>query len=259
MEPRNAKLKTVEKALMLLETMAEHNAPLSLTQVVQITNLSFSTAYRLMNTLLLNGFVEREKATEHYKLGLKTFLVGNAALQNIESRSVALPYLSQLAHACCETVYLAVFFNQHVIYSDCIKKNTGPIQIGIQIGVPIPACQTSSGKVLLSHLPLVEQKTFAEIYLQNELISDKDVFLDELSKIKLQGFCFSKTYFGDSISELSFPVFSYIKACIGTVSVFLPAGKEVLSDHEEALLIHFRKTSMDISRAMGYSVKNDSG
>jgi DNA-binding IclR family transcriptional regulator len=251
-EPRNVKLKTVEKALTILEILAERSVPLSLTQIVQITKLSFSTAYRLMNTLWLKGFVERENNTDFYKLGLKAVLVGNAAMQNIELRPIALPYLNQLAQICGESIFLAIFFNQNVIYFDCVKT-PGPIQIGIQIGVPIPACRTSSGRVLLSNLPLSEQQSLAEIYFQDKLISDKDKFLVELKRIKFQGFCSMKSDYGGMIYEISFPIYNYFKVCIGTVSVFLSSNQKELSEQEDILLRHIKKTSLEISRAMGYS------
>ena len=94
-EPKEIKVKTVERTLMLLEIMAEESTPLSLTKLGNLSKLSVSTTYRLLSALCRSGFIEKERATGHYKLGLKSFLIGNAALQSVELRPTALPYMER--------------------------------------------------------------------------------------------------------------------------------------------------------------------
>jgi IclR family acetate operon transcriptional repressor len=257
--PKEIKVKTVERTLGLLEVLAEQSTPLPLTRIGQIAKLSVSTTYRLLNTLCRSGFVERDKTTGHYRLGLKAFLIGNAALKNIELRPIALPHLDQLAQNLGESIFLAILSNQNVIYSDCIKT-VGPIQVGIQTGMPIPACQTSSGKVLIAYLSLQEQQGLAEFFLSNHLLSDKQKFLEELTSIKLQGFCSGMSGVGETIREISVPIFNYLRMCVGTISIFRLINGAVLTDMEENILTLVKKTSIDISRAMGYPypvIKND--
>jgi IclR family transcriptional regulator, acetate operon repressor len=250
-EPKEIKVKTVERTLDLLGVLAEQNTPIPLTRVSQIAKLSISTTYRLLSTLCRSGFVERDKISAHYRLGLKAFLIGNAALQNIELRPIALPHLNQLALNLGESIFLAIISNQNVIYSDCIRT-AGPIQVGIQTGMPIPACQTSSGKVLIANLSLHEQQVLAEFFLSNHLLTDKQKFLEELTSIRLQGFCSGMSGVGETIREISVPIFNYLRMCAGTISVFRMVNGAVLTEVEENILTLVRKTSIDISRAMGY-------
>jgi IclR family acetate operon transcriptional repressor len=105
---REIRVQTVERSLMLLEILAEQNTPLTLTRIGQLTKLNLSSAYRILNTLCRSGFVEREKVTGHYQLGLKAFLIGNAVLQRLNIREVALPHLNQLVQNINESVYLAI-------------------------------------------------------------------------------------------------------------------------------------------------------
>lgn len=242
---RDIKIKTVEKALTLLEILAEQNVSLPLTRLTQLSKISLSTCYRLMNTLWRNGFVERDNATDCYKLGFKAFLIGNAALQNIDLRPIAMPYLKQLAEVCDESIFLAILFGQNVTYLENVKKSDS-IQVGIQTGVPIPACYTSSGKLLLANLPISEQKALTEIYLSNRQINDKEKFLDELKSIKSQDFCSGVSGLGGTI-EISAPIYNYLKACVGTISIFR------LTNNTETknVLCLIKKTSIEISRAIG--------
>ncbi len=251
-ELREVKVKTVERTLMLLEILAENNSLLSLTKLSQLSKLSISTTYRLLNTLCRSGFVERDKLTGHYKLGLKAFLIGNAALQSVELRPTALPYLTQLADTVSESIYLSVLSTHNIIYSDCVKT-AGPIQIGIQTGIPVPACQTSSGKVLLSFLQSAERQKWHEVYRNSQLIDNANQFELELTQIRNQGYAAEVSNFSRTVREISVPIFNYLKTCVGALSVFRPVFGETLNQDEQQLLVRLHATAVEISRAMGYS------
>lgn len=250
-EPKEVKVKTVEKTLKLLELLAEQSSPIPLTKLGQMSKLSLSTVHRLLNTLCRSGFVEREKATGYYKLGLKAFLIGNAALQNVELRPTALPFLNQLMEITKESVYLAILSNQDVIYADTVKA-IGPMQIGMQTGVPIPACQTSSGKVLLAYLAISEQQSLADAFVAKSLIDNKESFLAVIQNIKEQGFYSEITALGGNVREISAPIFNHLKICIGAASIFIPGYNGQAIDNEHDLIKMLKATANDISKAMGY-------
>lgn len=251
-EPKEVKVKTVEKTLKLLEILAEYSAPLPLTRLGQISKLSLSTAHRLLNTLCHSGFVERDQATGHYKLGLKAFLVGNAALKNVELRPVALSFMNKLSKQIEESVYLAILSGRDVIYSDAVKTSR-PIQIGIQTGLPVPACQTSSGKILLAYLPLTEVQFFLCEYQGKELIADSNRFVEELRQIKENGFASEIAVLGGNIREMSAPIFNHLGVCIGTIGVFHPAYHGLLTDAEQQVMAQVKETAAEISKALGFS------
>lgn len=119
---REIRVQTVERSLMLLEILAEQNTPLSLTRIAQLANLNISSVYRILNTLCRSGFVEQEKTTSQYQLGIKAFLIGNAVLQRINIREVALPYLEQFALKNHESIYLAILSNRNVVYTDAVRS-----------------------------------------------------------------------------------------------------------------------------------------
>lgn len=250
-ELKEVKVKTVEKTLSLLELLATQNVPLSLTRIGHLSSMSISTAYRLLNTLNRSGFVERDQLTGHYQLGIKAFLIGNAALQKVELRDVALPHLNRLSKSCQESVYLAIFSQQSVFYSDCVKTNN-PIQIGIRTGTPFPACQTSSGKVFIAYLTLEEQLELIEFYLRNNYIKDSQSFLKELAQIQKNGYSAGTSDFGGVVREFSAPIFKNSNLCVGAISIFGTVYGEELTDAEKAIISQLKNTSVEISKSLGY-------
>jgi IclR family acetate operon transcriptional repressor len=249
-ELKEVKVKTVEKSLTLLELLAAQTAPLSLTRIGQLSALSISTTYRLLNTLCRSGFVERDKQTSCYKLGLKAFLIGNAALQKVELRSVALPYLTQLARKAASPIYLAIFSQPNVFYSDCIKTSN-PIQIGIQTGTPFPACQTNSGKVFLACLTLEEQLDLVDYYVKNSLVRDTQAFLKELALIQKNGYTSGAEELGGKVREFSVPLYNHTRKCVGVISIFSSFHGAALTETEQKTLTQLRNTSLEISQALG--------
>jgi DNA-binding IclR family transcriptional regulator len=250
-EQREIRVQTVERSLMLLEVLAEQNTPLTLTRIGQLTKLNLSSAYRILNTLCRSGFVEREKTTGNYQLGLKAFLIGNAVLQRLNIREIALPHLNQFVQNNKESIYLSILSNQNVVYTDAVRT-MGPIQIGIQTGLQVPACQTNAGKILLANLTKQEQQLLSTQYLQEQLISNQQSFLSELDSLKTHGFSDGAINFKDIIREISVPVYSYLGKCVGAISVFLQVNNSITQEQEHILLDQVNMTAKTISSAMGY-------
>ena len=247
---REIRVQTVERSLMLLEILAKQNTPLTLTRIGQLTQLNLSSAYRILNTLCRSGFVEREK-TGQYQLGLKAFLIGNAVLQRLNIHEVALPHLNQFVENNKESIYLAILSNQSVVYTDAVKT-MDPIQIGIQTGLLVPACQTNSGKILLANLTKLEQQSVVVQYFQENQISDQQAFQKELDFLKRQGFAEGLTDFKEKICEISVPVYNYLGKCAGAISVFLQVNNFTTGEQRLLLLDQVNKTAKTISLAMGY-------
>jgi DNA-binding IclR family transcriptional regulator len=246
---REIRVQTVERALMILEVMAKQNDTLPLTQIGKLVKLNLSTTYRLLNVLCRSGFVEREKGSGNYRLGLKAFLIGNTVLQRIDIREVAMPYLNQLMQVSGESVYLAILSGQNVVYADSVKT-TGPIQISIQTGVQIPACKTNAGKVLLAHLDKQEQHFYAGQYMRDYLIESEQIFLTELDNIRYKRYCAGVSSFKENIHEISAPVYNYLNKCGGAISIFYQANN-ALPSQERTLLEQVIESSRSISQAMG--------
>lgn len=249
-KPREIKVKTVERTLMLLEIMAEQSRSLTLTRLSQLSRLSVSTTYRLLCTLSRSGFVERVPISGEYKLGIKAFLIGNAAMQVIDQRSIAMPILNRLAGECDGSLYLAMLSGSNVIYTDSVKTS-GPLQIGIQTGIPLPACKTCSGKVLLAYATHAEQARLAGIYHDDRLIDDISGFLNDLREIEKRGYHTEISAFDGGIRELSVPLFDRTQTCTGAISVFRAGSGSDLGDADHSLLEKLILTGREISKAMG--------
>jgi len=69
-------IKVLNKSLSILETLLQHNSPMSMTEISEKLGLYPSTIHRILDTLKHWGYVEQESNNQKYQLGLKLLELG---------------------------------------------------------------------------------------------------------------------------------------------------------------------------------------
>ena len=87
-----------------------------------------------------------------YRLGLQMYELGVTVFPNLDLHEAALPVLASLREATGESVQMGVLDQLDVVY---VERLEGPrtVRIFHRAGHRLPAHATSTGKVLLAHLP----------------------------------------------------------------------------------------------------------
>jgi IclR-like helix-turn-helix domain-containing protein len=99
-------IQSVDRALVLLETIAEAGGEASLTDLANRTGLNISTCHHLLTTLIQRGFAAKMPGRRLYALGGRILYLGHACLQ-VDLPRRAQPYLETINQATGETVHLA--------------------------------------------------------------------------------------------------------------------------------------------------------
>ena len=146
---------SVDRALTILASLGD--GPASLEQAAGSIDVHKSTALRLLRTLEAHGFVHRQ-SDHRYRLGGRLFSLAQQALEEVDVRQVAAPYLASLNERYGHTVHLAVLEDGEVVYLDKVESRY-PVSPGSwlgsasRIGRRVPASATALGRVLLADLP----------------------------------------------------------------------------------------------------------
>src|SRR3954463_13187965 len=90
-------LASVDRALGLLDALAELPSGARVSELAQRTGVNQSTVSRLLGTLMARGFVDRDDATARYRLGLRLVAYADAVLAGLDVRTIARPHLERLA------------------------------------------------------------------------------------------------------------------------------------------------------------------
>ncbi len=223
---RKAKtVQSVDRTLAILETLANHREPISLTLLSVKLGLNISTVHRLLNTLIVAGFVEQEPNQGHYRLGLKTFEIGNAALYNLDIRSIAKPYLKELVDRCSETANLSVLNHGDVVYIDQVES-PNIVKMFAQPGTRGPAYCTASGKVLLAALTPVEVNQIIKetkfFKYTDSTITDPELLKEEIAKVRQQNYAIDFGELEEGVQCVAAPIRNHEGKTIAAISVSGP-------------------------------------
>ncbi|HEY7197309.1 MAG TPA: IclR family transcriptional regulator [Gaiellaceae bacterium] len=148
-QPAVRHVAAVERAVAVLDALANGQAELGTNEIARRTGINASTVSRLLATLVGAGFVEHVGATGRYRLGLRLLELGNAVLGRLDLREVARPELAALAEKTGETATLSAPGEGHAVTVDFVQSRSTVLSVA-RLGRPSMAHATATGKVLLA-------------------------------------------------------------------------------------------------------------
>jgi len=217
--------------------------------------LDRSTTYRLLLSLEKCGLVEKDKKTGEYSLGLGVFEIGNTYLRQMDFIQASKPVMAELAAKVQETVHLAVLSGMEIVYVD---KVDSPRTLGVmsKIGQRGPLHSTALGKVLLAFQPEAESsRMIKQIKLKPftaNTISSRTKLMDELKKVRRQGYAFDFTESEQGVECIAAPIRNHLGDTVAALSISGPERK-INTPQEKQYIDQVMKAAALISSKMGYA------
>jgi IclR family transcriptional regulator, acetate operon repressor len=114
-DPRDGGVQSVDRALSIIETLAEDDEGYRLSDLAVRTGLSTSTVHRLLATLEKRRFVQFDRDGSKWHVGAQSFSVGATFARRRNFTAQAMPYLRKLRDQTRETANLAVVDDEAII------------------------------------------------------------------------------------------------------------------------------------------------
>src|SRR5512144_3049580 len=108
-------IQAVSHALDVLEQFRDHDEELGVTELSKRLKLHKNNVFRLLATLESRGYIEQNKATENYRLGIRCLQLGQTYVTHMGLLRQARPIIESLAHTANETAFVAVFRKAAVV------------------------------------------------------------------------------------------------------------------------------------------------
>lgn len=144
-------VQSLERAFGLLEAIAVAEEPPSLAELSRATGLHTSTAFHLVRTLIVLGYVRQDEA-KRYRVGPRLFMQAAGAFTENELVNLAMPHLRRLADDTGETAHLGVRADAGIAVIAKVEARS-TVRTSERLGIIRPAHCTAIGKVLLAALP----------------------------------------------------------------------------------------------------------
>ncbi len=212
----NYLIQSVSHALDVIEELCKAEGEMGVTELSKSLKLHKNNVFRLLATLELRGYVEQNKLTENYRLGVKALQIGQAYVAQSALVARVTPILRTLSEELGETVSFAVLQNGTVMYPVSIESKR-PVRVNGRTGVTTSAKQSAVGRLLLAQLPDAE---LAEFLTGN---TPQDVAIrNALSELRSSGTIADKGAIEADVLTVSKVVMGNGREVMGAIEILAP-------------------------------------
>lgn len=247
-------VQSVERALSILEVLADYEDGIGIAEISEKAGLHKSTVYRLINTLIHKNYVEQNQDTSKYFLTLKLFELGSRKIGKIDLAPTAKPYLKELVEKTGEVVHLVVREKNRIVYIDKIEPEKS-IMMYTRIGMSKPMYCTAMGKAIMAELEDDEvakiwNESDKKVYTENTIVKLEEL-KENLKDVRLKGYAIDNQEVEKGIICLGAVIKNYDGSICGAISV---SGSIItLTDEKiEYVSEQLVKCAKDISKKLGY-------
>ena len=217
-------IQSVDRALYLLETIAEAGGETTLTDLSNRTGLNISTCHHLLATLIQRGFVAKIPGRRLYALGNRIVYLSHACLQ-VDLPRRADPYLEKINATTGETVHLATLQGDSVVML-AVKEARHAVRVDTgRIGRIEAPHATSLGKAIFAWLPESDLDRFFVNGMKRcteNTITDPAAFHEAMCKVRREGYAFDREEHLPGVICIGAAIRDQAGTVIGAISASTP-------------------------------------
>ena len=219
-------IQSVDRALGLLEALADSGGEASLSELARRTSLNISTCHHLLSTLINWGYVAKVPGRRAYALGARVLYLGQACLRQVDLPRRAQPHIDRINAATGEMVHLAVLQSDNIVTllkresRHAVRVDTG------MIGQSDAAHATATGKAMLAWLPEEQIRRIVGSQgmtrFTDNTITDFGEFLEALRLVRRSGYALDREEFQPGVICIGAAIRDHAGAVVGAISASTP-------------------------------------
>lgn len=188
---RKANVQSVDRALNLLEHIADHSGGVRLSELARKVGLPVSTVHRLLTTLEARRFVQMDRFSGGWAIGERAYTTGSAFAHFENLIIPARPYLQKLRDLTHETANLGYVLNGETITLAQVESR----EIMRAISAPggrVPILNSGMGKAIVAYWPdeaidtLIKQSGIRP--LTSKSLRSRDAIFEDLRQTRERGY-----------------------------------------------------------------------
>ncbi len=257
-EKSNYIIQAVVHALSLLEEFSGEDDELGVTELSKRLKLHKNNVFRLLATLEEKGYIEQNKITENYRLGIKSLELGQTFIRQMGVLRQAHPVMESLCKDLRENVYVGVIRNHNVVYLDVVESDQS-VRVVSRVGSQLPVWCSAIGKAQVASMNTGELEKILPSVKNWEArtpksIQDKDVFFKELELIQERGFAIDDEEYDHDVKCVGAAIRDYTKRVVAGISVSGPSFRLTDECIQDKVAPAVKQAAAEISRRLGYEV-----
>ncbi|MFN3230716.1 MAG: IclR family transcriptional regulator [Alphaproteobacteria bacterium] len=219
--PDNEPIQAVVTALDIIEFMAQANGPIGVSDLARGIGRTKPRIYRHLRTLVDQGYVTQDPATERYQLTLSLFHIGQAIAEQVSFLAEARREMPALHEQVAQTVTIGQVESGGVRVLD-ILRHRSEIEIASRPGSIFDFHSSAQGKVSLAFgsdalWDFVESAELRKWTSKTNV--DLNCLREEVAQVRRQGWAVAPEEALIGINALSAPIFDGTGDLAGTINI----------------------------------------
>ena len=244
--------KAVLKAIDILQFVQDSKQGVTLSEIAQHMNMPVTSASDIIKALQEKRMLEvQDPRLKTYAIGIKCFEMGSNYASNVDVLAVSIPYINDLSKEVDNTIFLGKLVDERVVYlykSESTKSSLTPT---CKVGSRANLSTTGQGKLLIAHNDSLYRKVISKELIKRteRSITDRDLFDQELERVRTQGYATDMLEDNDNVMCVAFPIFSSTGVVEHCLSISGPIRDREVLEREIAVGMRY---SRDLSGSLGY-------
>lgn len=229
-EKKSYVIQSVTNALNLLEQFKGDRDELGVTDLSNRLVLHKNNIFRLLATLEAKGYIEQNKATENYRLGVKNLELGQTFIKQIGMVRQAKPLLKEIVNECNEMAYIGTIRQSSVV---CLgaEEDSQTVKVVNRVGWSLPIHCTALGKAQIAYLSEEELERLGVLdnmkkFTENTIV-DRAEFIRHLKEVAKRGYAIDNEEYTPGVRCVGVPVRDYTGRVVGGICVCGPSFRMI--------------------------------
>ncbi len=255
-EKSNYIIQSVSHALDVLEQFCGEADELGVTELSKRLKLHKNNVFRLLATLESRGYIEQNRTTENYRLGIRCLQLGQSYVQHMGLLRQARPIMGDLVRQVRETSYVAMLRRGGVVPVEVVEADRA-VRLTSPLGEALPLHCTAAGKAYLAFEPEEDVRSLLPDTLQKfteRTPVERQQLQQQLKQVSSQGYAVDMGEHVEDVRAVAVPIRDYTRNVVGTLAVVGPAYRLQAEriDKEVAPLV--LKAGRELSSRLGFDL-----
>jgi IclR family KDG regulon transcriptional repressor len=201
----------VDRALDIMEFMAEHHRPFGATEIARELDIPLNSVFRILKRLTEREYTSQDPVSGGYLLGIRVFSLGMSLYTRFELRKRARTHIEWLCRETEETCQIQVPHGDRMLVVDTINPEKD-FYLRIVPGIQVYYHPNAYGKAVAAFMEPEKLKTIIPprmIGLTANTIIDRDKFIEHLEKVRKTGLGYDNEEYTSGIFCIGAPVFDF--------------------------------------------------
>lgn len=253
-EKSNYVIQSVSHALDVLEQFYLNVDEIGVTELSKRLKLHKNNVFRLLATLEARGYIEQNRATENYRLGLKCLQLGQTYVQQMGFLHQAKSTLEELVKSAKESSFVAIRKGTAIVPLDFLEARSA-VRVVSFLGTTLPLHCTAPGKIYLafdSEEGLNQSIPERLDRYTDRTITDRRILLEQVKEISQSGYAMEQGEFMEEVISVAVPIHDYTRTLVGSLAITGPAHRLTGEKIQKEVVPLILKGGSELSKRLGY-------